>query len=75
MWDQELWMFPPVLLFHPTLSAIMLSSRNRLSGGAKFNARQARFSGLMFPWESGSTGKPMLSTVQDTGFLVCTSFE
>lgn len=56
MWDQELWMFPPVLLFHPTLSAIMLNSRNRLSSGAKFNAEQAKFTGLMFPWESGATG-------------------
>lgn len=70
MWDQELWMFPPVLLFHPTLSAIMLSSRNRLSSGAKFNAEQAKLTGLMFPWESGATGKPLLCCVLDTGFLL-----
>lgn len=56
MWDQEMWMFPPVLLFHPTLSAIMLHSRSRLARGAKVNADQGKLTGLLFPWESGATG-------------------
>lgn len=56
MWDQEMWMFPPVLLFHPTLSAIMLHSRSRLERGAKVNADQGKLTGLLFPWESGATG-------------------
>jgi trehalose/maltose hydrolase-like predicted phosphorylase len=55
-WDTELWMFPPLLLMHPTIAASLLEYRfNRLEM-ARRNAQAHGFRGAMFPWESADDG-------------------
>ncbi|CAM4963855.1 unnamed protein product [Rotaria socialis] len=55
-WDTETWMFPPVLLFYPTLAKEILSYRIALRDSAAYNARLFGYEGWRFPWESARTG-------------------
>lgn len=56
-WDTEIWMFPPILMFHQDIAKSILNYRlNRLEK-AKEKARNFGYKGAMFPWESDDTGE------------------
>ncbi|XP_040826989.1 protein-glucosylgalactosylhydroxylysine glucosidase isoform X2 [Ochotona curzoniae] len=55
-WDQDLWMFPVVLLFHPEAARAILQYRVRTLGGALQNARNLGYQGAKFAWESAGSG-------------------
>lgn len=55
-WDTELWMFPPLLLMRPDLSASLLEYRYERLGAARNNAFMHGFEGAMYPWESSDDG-------------------
>lgn len=57
-------MYPPLLLFHPTLALRVLSSRKRTmsAAGANYQSTVSKGQGqnrkgLRYPWESAFTGK------------------
>ncbi|XP_027436258.1 protein-glucosylgalactosylhydroxylysine glucosidase isoform X5 [Zalophus californianus] len=55
-WDQDLWMFPNILMFHPEAARALLEYRVRTLGGAKDNARKLGYQGAKFAWESAGSG-------------------
>lgn len=55
-WDQETWMYPPIMLFHPTLAKRMLMSRIMHMEAAADMARKNGYEGLKFPWEMAYSG-------------------
>ncbi|KAM6159433.1 protein-glucosylgalactosylhydroxylysine glucosidase [Rhynchocyon petersi] len=55
-WDQDLWMFPNVLMFHPEAARTMLEYRIRTLGGALKNAHNLGYQGAKFAWESAGSG-------------------
>jgi protein-glucosylgalactosylhydroxylysine glucosidase len=55
-WDQETWMYPPVLLMHAELSWMLLETRYRTIAAALNNANMTGYRGLRYPWESAVTG-------------------
>lgn len=55
-WDQETWMYPPILAFHPDLAERMLDYRFFALPAAKAKAKANGWSGAQFPWESAFTG-------------------
>ncbi|XP_012507442.1 PREDICTED: acid trehalase-like protein 1 isoform X1 [Propithecus coquereli] len=55
-WDQELWMFPLVLMLHPEAARAILEYRVRTLGGALQNARNLGYQGAKFAWESAGSG-------------------
>lgn len=56
-WDTELWMLPPLMVFHPEIAASALNYRfNRLEK-ARQKANIYGYKGAMFPWESDDTGE------------------
>ncbi|XP_048215580.1 protein-glucosylgalactosylhydroxylysine glucosidase isoform X2 [Perognathus longimembris pacificus] len=55
-WDQDLWMFPNVLMFHPEAARAILEYRIRTLGGALENARNLGYQGAKFAWESAGSG-------------------
>ncbi|HPT03270.1 MAG TPA: glycoside hydrolase family 65 protein [Bacteroidales bacterium] len=56
-WDTELWMFPPLLAFHPEIAASLLNYRYNRLDKARSKARNYGYKGAMFPWESDDTGE------------------
>ncbi|XP_061209583.1 protein-glucosylgalactosylhydroxylysine glucosidase [Neopsephotus bourkii] len=56
-WDQEIWVFPNILLFYPEAARAMLEYRIRTLEGALHNAREQGYEGAKFPWESAATGR------------------
>ncbi|NXJ99110.1 PGGHG glucosidase, partial [Corythaixoides concolor] len=56
-WDQDTWMFPNILLFHPEAARAILEYRIRMLEGAFHNAREQGCEGAKFPWESAATGR------------------
>ncbi|MDA3868424.1 MAG: glycoside hydrolase family 65 protein [Gammaproteobacteria bacterium] len=56
MWD-ELFIFPFLNLRHPVLTRALLRYRYRRLPAARRLAQEAGYSGAMFPWQSGSTGR------------------
>ncbi len=59
-WDQETWIYPPLLLFHPNLALHVLSSRKRTMSAARFiyeGLGLGKDNGLRYPWESAYTGQ------------------
>ncbi|XP_055987798.1 protein-glucosylgalactosylhydroxylysine glucosidase isoform X1 [Sorex fumeus] len=56
-WDQDLWMFPSILLFHPEAARALLQYRIRTLGGALENAQTLGYQGAKFAWESASSGR------------------
>ncbi|CAK7308039.1 Protein-glucosylgalactosylhydroxylysine glucosidase [Vulpes lagopus] len=56
-WDQDLWMFPNVLLFQPEAARALLEYRIRTLGGALDNARKLGYQGAKFAWESAGSGR------------------
>ncbi|XP_077998833.1 protein-glucosylgalactosylhydroxylysine glucosidase-like [Glandiceps talaboti] len=55
-WDMETWMYPPILVFFPSLARKMLLYRVRNLDAAKENATRHGYKGAMFPWESAYSG-------------------
>lgn len=55
-WDQDLWMFPNILLLHPEAARALLQYRIQTLGGAMQNARDLGYRGAKFAWESAGTG-------------------
>nr|XP_054758478.1 protein-glucosylgalactosylhydroxylysine glucosidase-like [Lytechinus pictus] len=55
-WDQETWMFPPILMFHPDIASEMLKSRSHHLQAAKDNAAKNGYRGAQYPWEMAFTG-------------------
>ncbi|CAF4568307.1 unnamed protein product [Rotaria sp. Silwood2] len=55
-WDTEIWMFPPVLLFYPTLAKEILSYRIAMRESAADNTRLFGYEGWRILWESARTG-------------------
>ncbi|XP_033113241.1 protein-glucosylgalactosylhydroxylysine glucosidase-like isoform X2 [Anneissia japonica] len=55
-WDQETWMYPPMLLLYPSLAKAMLSARTKHIDAAKDIARSKGYNGTMFPWEMAYSG-------------------
>jgi len=56
-WDVEQFMWPNLLLFHPTLAEASLQYRYDRLDAARANAAAWRVAGLKFPWESAVTGE------------------
>ncbi|TNN87016.1 Acid trehalase-like protein 1 [Liparis tanakae] len=56
-WDQDIWMYPGIALFYPTLARSVLEYRVGTIDGAKDNAQKQGFKGLKFPWESAVSGR------------------
>ncbi|XP_038059781.1 protein-glucosylgalactosylhydroxylysine glucosidase-like isoform X2 [Patiria miniata] len=55
-WDQETWMYPTMLLFHPKLGRAMLESRTYHLDAAKELAKSRGYQGAEYPWEMAYTG-------------------
>lgn len=56
-WDTEMFMFKPLLFFHPEIAQGLVEYRfNRLKA-AKTNAMMYGYKGAMFPWESAVSGE------------------
>lgn len=55
-WDQETWMFPPLVLLHQDLARTCLAYRFDRLQAAIDKAKNYGFKGAMFPWESALTG-------------------
>eukprot|EP00943_MAST-04B_sp_MAST-4B-sp1_P003954 g3954.t1 len=72
-WDQESWMYPPVLLLNQRLARSILEYRYNHISGAYSKAHNASFyppqgfDGLMFPWESAFTGEEACPVQASTG--------
>ncbi|KAM4722238.1 protein-glucosylgalactosylhydroxylysine glucosidase [Rhinophrynus dorsalis] len=55
-WDQDIWMYPNILLFYPEMARYILKYRIRTLKGAVQNAQAQGYKGAKFPWESALTG-------------------
>ncbi|XP_044538028.1 protein-glucosylgalactosylhydroxylysine glucosidase [Gracilinanus agilis] len=56
-WDQDIWMFPSILLLEPSAARSILEYRIRTLAGALANAKLLGFQGAKFAWESASSGR------------------
>ena len=56
-WDQETWMYPPVLMLHSDVARLILQTRLKTADAAKQHAIQSKDRGLRYPWESAVTGR------------------
>jgi trehalose/maltose hydrolase-like predicted phosphorylase len=56
LWD-ELFVFPILNLRFPQITRSLLRYRHRRLPEARWAARQAGYSGAMYPWQSGSDGR------------------
>ncbi|MEP0765340.1 MAG: glycoside hydrolase family 65 protein [Fimbriimonadia bacterium] len=55
-WDQEVWMLPALLPFHPKAVEKALAKRVALLPKAVANAQAKGFEGALYPWESTPNG-------------------
>ncbi|KAE8607665.1 hypothetical protein XENTR_v10011242 [Xenopus tropicalis] len=55
-WDQDIWVYPNILLFYPEMAKHILKYRIRTLKGALQNAQKQGYKGAKFPWESALTG-------------------
>lgn len=55
-WDQETWMFPPVLMLHTDLGKALVKTRIRTLDSAKEYASSRGYAGAMYTWESAYSG-------------------
>lgn len=55
-WDNEMYMLPAVVLFHPTLAKVMLRYRASVADAAERHAAAMGAKGYRFPWESATSG-------------------
>ena len=70
-WDCETWMFPSLMMWHPSLARSLIKYRNDRVGEAKGKALSYNkgYEGAMFPWESGFTGVEVCPSWASTGQL------
>ncbi|OWF37121.1 Acid trehalase-like protein 1 [Mizuhopecten yessoensis] len=55
-WDQETWMFPPMLLLYSDKGKKIVKTRVRNHAAAKQYAQQRGYQGAMYPWEIAFSG-------------------
>lgn len=55
-WDQDIWMYPPLVLLQPDLARSAMKYRRDRLPAARRIAKQYGYKGAMFPWESSYTG-------------------
>jgi protein-glucosylgalactosylhydroxylysine glucosidase len=51
-WDNDLWVFPALLLLHPERAKSLIAFRQRTLPQARARARAHGFAGAMYPWEA-----------------------
>jgi trehalose/maltose hydrolase-like predicted phosphorylase len=51
-WDNDLWVFPALLLLHPERAKSLIAFRQRTLAQAVARARAHGFAGAMYPWEA-----------------------
>lgn len=51
-WDNDLWVFPALLLLHPERARSLIAFRERTLPQARARAAAHGFAGAMFPWEA-----------------------
>lgn len=56
-WDADTWVFPSLLVLHPSLARSAVAYRCRMLPAAKRNAEQRGSRGALFPMESADTGQ------------------
>jgi hypothetical protein len=57
-WDNDLWVFPALLLQHPERARSLLAFRRRFLGEALARAKAMHVAGAMYPWEADpATGR------------------
>ncbi|XP_060582374.1 protein-glucosylgalactosylhydroxylysine glucosidase-like isoform X2 [Ruditapes philippinarum] len=55
-WDQDTWMFTPILLLNSDLGRTIVNTRIRVLDSAKEYAKRTSFAGARFPWEGALSG-------------------
>ena len=60
-WDQDLWMYPGILMLHADLGRILIGTRTRTMAAAAQNAKNYGYEGMKFPWESAFSGWSLFS--------------
>lgn len=55
-WDSDTWMFPALVLTHPSIARSLVDFRSHALGAAEERARSYGFRGAMYPWESDEEG-------------------
>ena len=62
-WDQETWMYPPILLLHGRIGRALLQTRVRTLGAARRTAKMTGYTGARYPWETALSGRKQPSQV------------
>jgi trehalose/maltose hydrolase-like predicted phosphorylase len=65
-WDTETWMYPPLLTFYPSIARSILEYRLTRIHRAEEKARDLKYRGAMFPWESAFSGMETTPTWAET---------
>ncbi|ARV60523.1 beta-phosphoglucomutase [Nostocales cyanobacterium HT-58-2] len=55
-WDTEIFILPLLTLTQPAIARNLLTYRYHTLDGARRKAKEAGYSGAMYPWESATTG-------------------
>lgn len=55
-WDQETWMYPPILLLHSKMGEAIVQTRVRTLDAALQTAKMRGYKGAMYPWETALSG-------------------
>lgn len=55
-WDADTWMFPALLAQHPRLGKVLVDYRSDTLPGAKKNASNNGYKGVLYPWTSAIAG-------------------
>ncbi|XP_067942418.1 protein-glucosylgalactosylhydroxylysine glucosidase-like [Watersipora subatra] len=58
-WDQETWMYPPILVLHADIARELLNTRLRVKEQAQRNAEANLKHGVQFSWGQAVTGLPV----------------
>lgn len=66
-WDTELWMYPPMLIMNQGIARSMIDYRTDRIPAARKRALAYGYRGVMFPWESDSSGEESTPTWAITG--------
>ena len=62
-WDQETWMYPPILLLHGRIGRALIHTRVRTLGTARRTAKMTGYTGARYPWETALSGRKQPSQV------------
>ncbi|KAL4238053.1 Protein-glucosylgalactosylhydroxylysine glucosidase [Mactra antiquata] len=66
-WDQDTWMFPPILMLNPNVAKSIVNARIRALKFAKQNAQRTGYKGARYPWESAMSGLEVTPAGYDSG--------